>query len=308
MKSQEFVNDKSMTKIIDVFTLTLTIFLLSIVWTGRYLNVGLALLLSSTLTALTVITTIYLKKQNSKPYDKDRLALELSVRGNEYLVEILKSILKNAVFESGSNWILLENALIIVCFRFSLVGLNDVGNFYSLSLKKNRNQVFLLCRGIDRKAMHVLEMHDVKINVVKTKGIYDFLRRNSALPALEKEKKNFSLKAVAYSILSRSNTKSYLFSGIVLMTTSFITPLKIYYLIFGTIALILAILTLTPLGNGEFGTNGSFNALIQETEKFNLSENSDCDQCTAENDNHQKTNKENSQNTTDNHNHHDTNQ
>ncbi len=51
-------------------------------------------------------------------------------------------------------------------------------------------------------------------------------------------------------MLCRSNFKSYAFSGTILILVSFITPLKIYYLIFGSISLIFALLTLTPLGNG----------------------------------------------------------
>lgn len=261
-----------MTKATDLFFLTLIVFALTFVWTGNYLDVGLALLLSCTITALILTTVVRFYRQKQKPYDKERLALELSVRGNKYLIEIFKSILKKSVFENGSNWILLENALIIACFRFSLVGLNDIGNFYSLSIEKERKQVFLLCRGIDRKAIHVLEMHGIKINVIKIKGIYDFLVRNSALPDLKKEKEKFSLKKALYSLLSRSNTKNYLFSGGILLATAFLTPLKIYYLIFGSISFFLALLTLTPLGNGDFGGTSSFNALVDETERFNPSE------------------------------------
>lgn len=267
-------------KAIDLIFLTLIVFALVFVWTGNYIDVGLALVLSVAITALALVTIVYFIRQKSKPYDKDRLALELSVKGSGYLVEILKSILKNAVFESGSNWILLESALIIACFRFSLVGLNDVGNFYSLALEKDRKQVFLLCRGIDRKAVYLLEAKGIKISVIKIKGIYDFLARNSALPALEKEKRRFPVKKIFSLLLSRSNAKNYLLVGIVLLTTAFLTPFKIYYLVFGSISLFLALLTLTPLGNGDFGSNSSFNALIDETEKVTLpsrNENDDSD-------------------------------
>ncbi len=257
-------------KTIDLIFLTLIVFALIFVWTGNYLDIGPTLVLSVAITALTIVTVVHFIRQKIKPYDKDRLALELSVRGSGYLVEILKSILKNAVFESGSNWILLESALIIACFRFSLVGLNDVGNFYSLAIEKERKQVFLLCRGIDRKAVYLLEAKGIKISAIKIKGIYDFLARHSALPALEKEKRRFPVKKIFPLLLSRSNTKNYLLVGIVLLTTAFLTPLKIYYFVFGSISLFLALLTLTPLGNGDLGSNGAFNALMDETEKVVL--------------------------------------
>lgn len=259
-----------MAKTIDLIFLTLSVFMLTLVWTNLYLNIGLAITLSIATALIVTFSVIYFKKQKSKPYGTDRLALELSLRGNAYLVEILKSILKNAVFESCSNWILLKNALIIANFRFTSVGLNDVANVYSLAIDKDRKQVFLLCRGIDRKAANLLETRDIKLNVVKIKGIYDFLARNSALPDLDKKKNKFSAKEICTSLLSRSNMKNYFFSGAVLISVAFFTPYKIYYLIFGSISIVLAILTLTPLGNGKFGTTSAFNALIKETETFTL--------------------------------------
>lgn len=260
----------NMAKTIDLIFLAISVFMLTLVWTNLYLNIGLAITISIVAAFVATFSVIYFKRQKSKPYGTDRLALELSLKGNAYLVEILKSILKNTVFESGSNWILLKNALIIANFRFTPVGLNDVANVYSLAVEKDRKQVFLLCRGVDRKAVHLLETRDIKLNVVKIKGIYNFLMRNSALPDLDKKKNKFSAKEICTSLLARSNMKNYFFSGVVLISVAFFTPYKIYYLIFGSISLVLAILTLTPLGNGEFGTTSAFNALIKETETFTL--------------------------------------
>ena len=56
------------------------------------------------------------------------------------------------------------------------------------------------------------------------------------------------------AVFSRRNFKNYVFSGAVLVFTSFFTPLKIYYIVIGTILFALALLSLTPLGNGTISS------------------------------------------------------
>lgn len=60
--------------------------------------------------------------------------------------------------------------------------------------------------------------------------------------------------------------KNYLFSGVILVSVAFLTPLKIYYLVFGSISLLMALLTLTPLGKGHFGGDKIFDGLCAAPE------------------------------------------
>lgn len=68
------------------------------------------------------------------------------------------------------------------------------------------------------------------------------------------------------TILSRRNFKNYAFSGAVLVLVSFLTPLKIYYIVFGTILLAFALLSLTPIGNGTINSPKVFEELEKENE------------------------------------------
>ena len=67
-------------------------------------------------------------------------------------------------------------------------------------------------------------------------------------------------------MLNRRNFKNYAFSGGILILVSFITPLKIYYIVFGTLTLLMALLTLTPLGNGSITSPKVFAQLERELE------------------------------------------
>lgn len=285
-----------MAKVFDLIGISLTIFVFSLAWiTFLSDNFLMSIIWSTTISIAVLLTVYYVNMRKKKPYSYDRLALELSVKGSEYLVEIFNSILKNAVIESGFNYILLENVLIFACFRFSMIGLNDVGNICSLAVKKDRKNVFVLARGIDRNAVGLLNSYDIKLTVVKIKTIYKFLEKNNALPNLEKQKYRFSAKEIFSFIFAKANLKRYLFSGGMLILLSFVTPLKIYYLISGSILILLAAVTMTPLGKGSFKENKLFDLITNadnENEESEINVATDDENSPRQNANDDKTDDE----------------
>lgn len=242
-----------MAKAIDYVALTVITLLLTFCWSALAFDdpVG-ALIFSCALTLIVAVSVIYLRSKRGKPYAYDRLALEFSLKGNEYIINLLKSILKSADIDSGSNYILLKNSIIIACFKFGTLNISDVANVCNTALKFDKRRIFVITRGVDRRAYAVVQMQNVKLEAVKIRAVYKFLQKHGALPDLKPLKKRFSLRALVEAALSRSNFKSYAFSGIVLTLVSFITPLKIYYICVGSALLVLALLTLTPLGRGAF--------------------------------------------------------
>ncbi len=240
-----------MAKIIDYITLTIVTLLVTFCWAALAFNSPIgALIFSCALTLAVVVTVKYVRSKRNKPYTYDRLALEFSIRGNEYVINLLKCILKNADIESGSNYILLENCIIVSAFKFGLLNIGDIGNVCSLALKNERRVVYVIARGVERKAFTVAQSQRLKLEIVKIRTVFKLLEKRHALPDLAPVKTKFSLKLLLETALSRSNFKSYIFSGVVLLLVSFITPYKIYYITIGSILILIALLTLTPLGNG----------------------------------------------------------
>ena len=240
-----------MAKILDYFSLSIVLMLLTFVWSTLAFKSWIgALIFSVALTAIIVVTVKYILSKRNRPYSYDRLALEFSIRGNEYVINLLKSVLKYGYVDSGKNYIALNDCVIISAYKFSMLGIGDMGGICELADKFRGKRVYVFARGIDRRAYSIVQLENVKFSLVKIKTVYKFLLRHNALPDLKPIKNKFSFRALLDAILCRSNFKSYAFSGAILILVSFITPLKIYYIVFGSISLILAILTLTPLGNG----------------------------------------------------------
>ncbi|MDE5601961.1 MAG: hypothetical protein K2J16_05630 [Clostridia bacterium] len=240
-----------MAKTIDYIALTITVLLLTFVWsTLLFKNWIVSIIFTVAFTAALILTVRFLLSKRDRPYTYDRLALEFSIKGNGYVVDLLKSVLKHGVVDSGANFILLEKCLIISAVKFSMLSISDMGSICALAGKYSGKRVYVIARGIDRRAYSIVQLENVNFTLVKVKTIYKFLHKHHALPDLKPIKSKFSIRAFIDAMFCRSNFKSYLFSGAVLILASFLTPLKIYYIVLGSISLLFAILTLTPLGNG----------------------------------------------------------
>ncbi len=255
-----------MTKTTDLITIGIVLLFLTFVWAGLICeNVSVAIIISVAIEGFYIVIAVALRRREGAPYAYDRLALELSIRGPSFLVENLKTILKNNEFESGFNYISVENALFYVNFKFGNVTINDMAGIYSTAKKCEKHNVFLFARGIERRALRLLESYGIYIKIVKIKQIYKLLKRHNLLPDLTK-KRTFKLADIPAIFMSKSNFKGLLFSGVILLTTAFFTPLKTYYIVLGSISLLLAIVSLSPLGKDIPHQRQSLTDLISSLE------------------------------------------
>ncbi|MEG2540804.1 MAG: hypothetical protein RSB59_03410 [Clostridia bacterium] len=254
-----------MSRVIDYISLTFIIFLLTFVWTTLAFSSWIvALIFSVAITLISVITTKFFLSKRHKPYSYDRLSLELSVQGNEYLINLIKSAIKNKQIESSSNYILTKDCVLFAMFKFAPLSINDLSTVAQQANKLNRKSAYVMCRGVDRRAYSVLQLMDITVQPIKIKQIYKFLERHNALPNLKPKRIKFSFSAFFATLFQRSNTKNYIFSAVILLSVAYLTPLKIYYLVFGSLSLLFALLTLTPLGKGSFKLSKVFDALDKE--------------------------------------------
>lgn len=256
-----------MAKALNYIFASVIVMLATFVWSALlFKNAIGAIIFSIAFSFAIVVSAYYFSKRNQKPYTYDRLETEFCIRGGAYVIELLKTTLKNTKIENGCNYILLENSMVIANFKFSPLGGNDIASVCRLAKIHDKNHVYLIAKAIDRKAWQVANLEDIKMEIVKTKQVFKFLAKHNALPVLKKSKQKLSISALMQAVFSRRNFKNYMFSGVVLISISFFTPLKIYYIVFGTILLAFALLSLTPIGNGTINSPKVFEELEKENE------------------------------------------
>lgn len=253
-----------MAKIIDLITLTAVVFLLTLVWATLLFDKWAgAIVFAAGITAVVLFTVVYIKKRRYHPYHPDRLAAELCVRGDEYLVALLRKAADNDNLEYGEDYVRNGNTVWFAAFRFIKFGTADLCARLRRAEKMGVSRAVILTRSADRRAFGAARFFSVKVSLIRTRTLYRFLARRRALPELEHHRASFSLRALLSVAFSRGNLRNYLFSGAVLIAVAFLTPLKIYYLVFGSISLLMALLTLTPLSEGKGDGDGALNGLLR---------------------------------------------
>lgn len=242
-----------MARIVDLVSLAVITFMLTFVWTtAAFSSWGAVFAVSVAAALMVTVTAVYIRRRSGKPCSCDRLTVECALRPPSYLIGLLRAAALADGIEFGDNYILTPDAVIFAAVKLGALGLNDLKSLLTKAEELDRKRVFVITHTVDRRAYRLTEYFKVRVTPVKMRTVYRWLKKHDVLPDLTRIKTKFSLAAFFEAAFRRSNLKHYLFSGLILVSVAFLTPLKIYYLIFGSISLIMALLTLTPLGKGPF--------------------------------------------------------
>lgn len=249
-----------MAKTLDFIALAVIIMIASFVWCVLlFENVWLSLVVSASLAVAIVFSIKFFSKQKTKVSALD-LATHFAIKGNEYVTNLVKTTLKNAEIDNTSTAIFLKNCAIFSCFKFGAVSSADIANMAKQAEGRDVKTFFVLANGIDRKAYQVANFLGIRVKYTKTSALAKYLAKHNALPDIKAAKRKMSLPLVFEIIFARANFKAYAFSGIVLVLTSFITPLRLYYIISGSACLLLAIFSIV-FGGGNLFTENVFKQL-----------------------------------------------
>lgn len=242
-----------MARIVDLVSLAVITFMLTFVWTtAAFSSWGAVFAVSVAAALMVTVTAVYIRRGSGKPCSCDRLTVECALRPPSYLIGLLRAAALADGIEFGDNFILTPDAVIFAAVKLGALGLNDLKSLLTKAEELDRKRVFVITHTVDRRAYRLTEYFNVRVTPVKMRTVYRWLKKHDALPDLTRIKTKFSLAAFFEAAFRRANLKNYLFSGLILVSVAFLTPLKIYYLIFGSISLTMALLTLTPLGKGPF--------------------------------------------------------
>ncbi len=137
--------------------------------------------------------------------------------------------------------------------RLSEIDFNSAYDYYLLT-SKTQNTDFVLCfigSSVTNEFTNLLENSPVKFNLFSEHDLYIIMKDKNFYPeninpntTPQKSKKFSTIKSKFSSSITRSHFKELFFSGISLILISIVIPFSSYYLIFGTILLILALVSL----------------------------------------------------------------
>lgn len=218
----------------------------------RYLRLPLALALFLALLCGFLVAcsyTAFLKsKRNTfllKRSDealKEKLFLHLSLISDAEKSQLFSSALAKAqnaeIQRRGKLRLQTESEEYFLCFRFAPVSADDVA---VVSRIKTRKRKTLLCERIEESAQALC--NKLCVDVKTGDWVFLFLKSHDALPArflgedLPQTKRSRAFRLC----FSKSNAKRFLASGACLLSASLLSPFPYYYLIFGSLLLLVAL-------------------------------------------------------------------
>lgn len=124
-------------------------------------------------------------------------------------------------------------------FRFSPVTADEIASLFRLKTKRRK---IILCDRIEENAS--ILAHNLGVEYKTAEEVYTLIKEKDALPEsyLGQESAESKRNKFIRLCFAKSNAKRFFISSLLLLATSLITPFPYYYVSFGAILLIVAVL------------------------------------------------------------------
>ena len=178
--------------------------------------------------------------KHSEATQKDKLLAHLSLLSDAKKTALFQSILskEGSVQRFSSLRLTGENALYFLKLRFSPVCADEIA---TISRIKTAKEKILLCNFIEEDAKTLCAA--LNIRVWTGNEVYALVKEANALPEEYLGEPTLQNKGKARLRLcfAKRNSRRFLVGGCLILLTSLITPFPYYYLIFGSILLLVAV-------------------------------------------------------------------
>ncbi len=239
----------------DVILTFLIIFVLLYSWANFYLkNITKSFIIAFLLTSLIVfllfkIKTKFENKKGMTIKQKEQaqnLCLQLRFLSTQKIVNFFYEAIKQKEEVKKHKFFLETNTQIFYpYFEKKTLNLDALCLIFKHHFPQ-KELVIICCEADKETCVFCGKIQNKHIKILNFEEIYNkFLQNATIYPnevELKKEKK-LKLKELLLFSLQKERTKNYLLMGLILITSSFFVLYKIYYLIFGSLLLFLAILT-----------------------------------------------------------------
>ena len=218
------------------------------------LAVWLAVMLASlcgALVAFSVGAYLHSKRKNvfekkSEALQKEKLLFHLALAGDESNAEFFKTLLLNGenppaeIKRTGKNRLTTPNEVYFFQCTFAPVTADDAAAFTRL---KTKRQKILFCHKLDEDARKVCDCFHIR--VLTSDDVFALAKAADALPQvfLGENPQEKGKKRTFKLWFSKSNSRRFLLSAVLILLLSRLTPFPYYYIVFGVLLLCAAVFT-----------------------------------------------------------------
>jgi len=246
------VHNSTMRKVTDKIILNLLLFVLILCWIlyftkSWWLSIGFGVFAAVLVNLLWFgISTRF---ANAKTLSRAELFRLLSVMGSDESTALLFSTLP---VDARSDFappffVLNDDTLVFNNIKFVPTTEEDIAKLYRACKARGFTKAILVARRTDRRLLAFAASLGLSVRCPDPLTVKHYLYRHNALPEppapLKIKLPKFKIKELFSVIFERRKAKYYIFSGVMLLLMSLITPLRLYYLIFASVPLIFALIS-----------------------------------------------------------------
>ncbi|MBR1925228.1 MAG: hypothetical protein IJ837_00025 [Clostridia bacterium] len=240
-------------KVVDYIFFGLVFFVIFYGWTNFYQkNIVLSFFVAIVCSFfLLIIINFFISKKSEKEKLTQKqkevilnYSTQLKFSDRKKVLTYFKDISTNSKIKK--NYILKENCIIYPYFNTENFTLNDLTRTYGEIEAEKINDIYILSSKFDADCYNIAkQIKNKNIQLFDAQKTYNEFIKNNALPenVVDTKPQKLSFKELLLFMISPKRTKNYLIFGIILLFSSFFVMFKIYYLITGSILLILALLS-----------------------------------------------------------------
>ncbi|MBR5388693.1 MAG: hypothetical protein IK147_04460 [Clostridia bacterium] len=204
-------------------------------------------------TGITTVVTVYLKKARLKKYEKSkeeekRLAVAeklncSSVKENtDLFFKAFSNLGENPEKIAGGILLPAKKTAVFIRFSFFTPEKKDVFRFAN---KKDAENIVLFCEKFSDEVIAFAMRFKEKIVLKDLYDAFELLSSADVLPDTVISESFYKNKKPSFDIrrlFNKKKAKNYLFFGVTFTLFSFFAPIKLYYLIFGSVFLFFSLI------------------------------------------------------------------
>lgn len=246
------VHNSNMRKVADKIFFNLLLFALIFCWSlyftkNMWLSAGLGAF------AAVFVNLVWIgvsTRFRSNTLSRAELFRLLSVMGTDESTALLFSTLPISERSDFAPpfFVYKGDTLVYNNIKFSPTSEEDIAKLYRACKAKGFTKAILVARRTDRKLLAFAASLGLSVRCPDALTLKRYLYRHNALPEapapLKVKLPKFKIKELFSVVFERRKAKYYVFSGVMLLLMSLITSLRLYYLIFASVPMLLAIISL----------------------------------------------------------------
>ncbi len=209
-------------------------------------NVAIKTILAALFALLGLIVISFIQKINSKRINYKNFELYVSVQGANYIYDKLMIVFENMEFKKANDYLISPLNIMIVCSaKFGNLSPDEILKYSKIAKQCGVEKCYLIAKELPKNAAITLFNFADNLKFIPLKIVFKLLKSQKLLS----DKLSIKIGKLNYStnifdiIFDKSNIKKFLFVAIVLFAFSFLIPFKTYYIILGSVNILLAIIS-----------------------------------------------------------------